>query len=97
MAEIDRQEETIALLREIRDLQRAQGERQIQAIAEQRDHVRTSRERLERADGLQTLSEHFASKSLKRGSMLVICWLVLVVLTTVTLLLLVLHITSHLR
>ena len=55
--------ETVLLLREIRDQQRLQLERQTEAMAMQREQFETGKQRLERADRIQERAEQLQVRS----------------------------------
>ena len=60
---MDSDSETVSLLREIRDQQRLQLERQAEAMSLQREQVAMVRQQLERAERIQTRAEALQGKA----------------------------------
>ncbi|HEV2607335.1 MAG TPA: hypothetical protein VGT79_05055 [Xanthomonadaceae bacterium] len=72
---MDTDSETVNLLREIRDQQRVQLERQAEAMALQREQVAMVRQQLERAERIQTRAEALQGRAGK--AVRVIIWVAL--------------------
>jgi ABC-type uncharacterized transport system involved in gliding motility auxiliary subunit len=63
MVMTERDSETVLLLREIRDQQHLQLERQAEAMAMQREQFEMGKQRLERADRIQERAEQLQVRS----------------------------------
>jgi len=72
---MDTDSETVALLREIRDQQRLQIERQSESMALQREQVAMVRQQFERAERLQQRAESLQGKAAR--SVRLILWVAL--------------------
>jgi hypothetical protein len=60
---MDTESETVSLLRDIRDQQRMQMERQAEALAMQREHYEIAKRQFERAERLQERAEQLQVRS----------------------------------
>ena len=60
---MDAESETVTLLRDIRDQQRLQLERQSEALAMQREHYEIAKRQFERAERLQERAEQLQVRS----------------------------------
>jgi len=60
---MDAEPETVTLLREIRDQQRLQLERQAEAMVMQREHYEIAKRQFERAERLQERAEQLQARS----------------------------------
>ncbi len=60
---MDTESETVSLLRDIRDQQRLQLERQSEALAMQREHYEIAKRQFERAERLQERAEQLQLRS----------------------------------
>ncbi len=81
---MDTEPEAVSLLREIRDQQRVQLERQSEAMALQREQVAMVRQQLERAERIQTRAEALQGRA--GSAVRIIMWIALPLLVLLLLL-----------